>query len=128
MTESIRVGFVHGHFTSKAEVLAEIARDDLWPVTVHQGGFPAAPLHRHDASVRIYVLSGGLLIDGGPAQPPVVAGAGARVDIPAGAVHTVSADSPVVTITAFASSADTAGLPQLPVDPAATPTLAQGAR
>jgi hypothetical protein len=104
-----------GHFTAKAAVLAEIARDDLWPVTVHQGGFPAAPLHCHDAAVRIYVLSGALLVDGGPALPPTLAGAGTRIDIPAGATHTVSAETPVVTITAFNSSAATAGLAQLPV-------------
>ncbi len=104
-----------GHFASKTEVLAEIARDDLWPVTVHQGGFPAAPLHCHDASVRIYVLAGTLLINDGRTQPAVLAGAGTRVDIPAGAAHTVSAEAPVVTITAFASSAGAAGLPQLPV-------------
>jgi hypothetical protein len=115
MNSPAKVSIVQGHFTSKAEVLAEIARDDLWPVTVHQGGFPAAPLHCHDASVRIYVLAGALLVNGGPVQPPVVAGAGARVDIPAGATHTVSAGAQVVTITAFASSAAAAGLPQLPV-------------
>ncbi len=103
------------HFTSKADVLAEIARDDLWPVTVHQGAFPAAPLHCHDAAVRIYILTGAMLVDGGRAQPPVKAGAGARVEIPAGAVHTVSSDAHVVTITAFPTSAAAAGLPQLPV-------------
>ena len=104
-----------GHFASKQDVLAEIARDDLWPVTVHQGAFPAAPVHQHDAAVRLYVLAGELLIVGGPAMDPVKARSGARVDIPAGAAHTVSADGPVVTITAFTSSAAAAGLLQLPV-------------
>ena len=96
-------------------MLAEIARDDLWPVTVHQGAFTAAPLHCHDAPVRIYVLSGSFVVNGGRSQPAVSAFAGARVDIPAGASHPVSADGPVVTITAFGSSAAAAGLPQLPV-------------
>lgn len=103
------------HFTSKADVLAEIARDDLWPVTVHQGAFTAAPLHCHDAPVRIYVLSGAFMVNGGPSLPLVMAGAGTRIDIPAGATHTVSAEGIVVTITAFASSAAAAGLPQRPV-------------
>ena len=103
------------YFTSKADVLAEIARDDLWPVTVHQGGFAAAPLHCHSAPVRIYVFVGALCVEGGPGTPPVVAAAGCRIDLPAGAVHTVSATAHVVTITAFASSADAAGLPRLPV-------------
>jgi len=115
MSSAPRADVRQAHFTSKAEVLAEIARDDLWPVTVHQGAFAAAPLHCHDAPVRIYVLSGAFLVNGGPSRPAMVASAGARVDIPAGATHTVSADGPVVTITAFASSADAAGLPQLPV-------------
>ena len=110
-----RVSIQQAHFTSKAEVLAEIARDDLWPVTVHQGAFAAAPLHCHDAPVRIYILSGAFIANGGPPLPPVVAGAGTRIDIPAGATHTVSAEGTVVTITAFASSAAAAGLPQRPV-------------
>jgi hypothetical protein len=105
----------HGHFTSKAEVLAEIARDDLWPVTRDQGAFAAAPKHRHELAVRLYVLAGILLVEGGSTVPAVPAHAGARVDLPAGAVHTVSASGPVVTISAFTSSAATAGLPQLPV-------------
>ena len=103
------------HFSSKAEVLAEIARDDLWPLTVHQGAFPAAPLHCHDAAVRIYILVGAMLVEGGSRETAVRATVGARVDIPAFAVHTVSSDGPVVTITAFATSAAAAGLPQLPV-------------
>lgn len=106
-----------GYFTTKAEVLAEIARDDLWPVTVHQGAFPAAPLHCHDAAVRIYILTGAMLIDGGRRLAPIKASVGARVDIPAGAVHTVSSEGHVVTITAFPTSAAAAGLPQLPVPP-----------
>ncbi len=115
MNARAKVIVAPGHFTSKAEVLAEIARDDLWPVTVHQGGFSPAPLHCHDAPVRIYVLSGAFLINGGPSLPPVSASAGTRIDIPAGAIHTVSAEGTVVTIAAFASSAAAAGLPQLPV-------------
>jgi hypothetical protein len=115
MNSRPKISIRQGHFATKAEVLAEIARDDLWPVTVHQGGFSPAPLHCHDAPVRIYVLSGAFLVDGGPSLPPVLAGAGARVDIPAGAAHTVSAGAHVVTITAFASAAAAAGLPQLPV-------------
>jgi uncharacterized protein YjlB len=104
-----------GHFQTKAEVLAEITRDDLWPVTVHQGAFPAAPLHCHDTAVRIYILSGAMLVEGGRKQPAVRAAAGTRVDLPACAAHTVSSDGPVVTITAFPTSAAAAGLPQLPV-------------
>lgn len=107
------------HFTTKAEVLAEIARDDLWPVTVHQGAFPAAPFHCHDVAVRIYIFTGAMLVDGGRRQPPVKAGPGTRVDIPARAAHTVSSDAHVVTITAFPTSAAAAGLPQLPVEPEA---------
>ena len=115
MNPTPTVSVAPGHFTTKAEVLGEIAGDDLWPVTVHQDGFAAAPLHCHDAAVRIYVFSGTLLVSGGRRQPAIVAGAGARIDIPAGAAHTVSAEARVVTITAFASSAGAAGLPQLPV-------------
>ena len=115
MKPTPQLSIVRHHFTSKAEVLAEIARDDLWPVTVHQGAFPAAPLHCHDTAVRIYILTGAMLVEGGRGQLPVKAGAGTRVDIPAGAVHTVSSDAQVVTITAFPTSAAAAGLPQLPV-------------
>ncbi len=103
------------HFSSKAEVLAEIARDDLWPVTIHQGAFPAAPLHCHAEPVRIYVLAGALRVEGGPRFPPVWASVGARVDLPSGAPHTVMAEAHVVTLVAFATSAATAGLPQLAI-------------
>jgi hypothetical protein len=103
------------YFSEKAAVLREIARDNLWPVTVDQGAFMAAPLHCHDAPVRIYVFFGALLVNGGRKCPLVLAGAGARVDIPTGAAHTVSADGPVITITAFTSSSFAARLPQLPV-------------
>ena len=115
MDSAPKVSVLPGHFASKAELLAEIARDDLWPVTRQQDAFAAAPLHRHEVAVRLYVLAGTLLVEGGSTIPAVLAHAGARVDIPAGAVHTVSASGPVVTISAFTSSAATAGLPQLPV-------------
>ena len=115
MTSSPVVSVTPSYFSTKAEVLQEIADADLWPVTVHQGGFTAAPLHCHDVPVRIYVFSGTLHVNGGRALPALAATAGARVDIPAGAPHTVSADSPIVTITAFTSSAFAASLPQLPV-------------
>ena len=117
MTTRPQLSVIPHHFSTKAQVLTEIARDDLWPVTGHQGAFPAAPFHCHDASVRIYVLTGAMLVVGGPSQAPVKAGPGSRVDIPAGAVHTVSSDAHVVTITAFPTSAAAAGLPQLPVPP-----------
>lgn len=117
MPPTPRLSVSSSHFTTKQEVLAEIARDDLWPVTVHQGAFPAAPRHCHDTAVRIYVLAGAMLVEGGWQQPPVSAVVGARVDIPAGAVHTVSSAGHVVTITAFPTSAAAAGLPQLPVPP-----------
>lgn len=104
------------YFTTKAEVLAEIARDDLWPVTIHQGAFSAAPLHRHAEAVRIYVLGGALRVEGGPRFPPLWVQSGGRIDFPAGAVHTVLAEAEVVTVVAFASSSATAGLPQLPFE------------
>lgn len=107
------------HFATKAEVLAEIAREDLWPVTIHQGAFPAAPLHCHAEPVRIYVIVGALRVEGGPRFPPVWAAAGTRIDLPAGAPHTVLAEAHVVTVVAFATSAAAAGLPQLPVPPEA---------
>lgn len=115
MDSSAVVRVTPNYCSEKAAVLHEIARDNLWPVTVHQGGFTAAPLHCHEAPVCIYVFSGALLVDGGRKVPPVNACAGARVDIPAGAAHTVSAAGPVITITAFTSSAFAASLPQLPV-------------
>ena len=115
MTTRPQLSVTPNHFATKAQVLAEIARDDLWPVTVHQGAFPAAPVHCHDTAVRIYVFTGAMWVEGGRHQAPVKAGPGSRVDIPAGAVHTVSSEGHVVTITAFPNSAAAAGLPQLPV-------------
>lgn len=115
MPESPALSVKPGHFSEKSAVLAEIARDNLWPVTVHQGAFPPAPVHCHSAPVRIYIFTGEFRVTDDLARPFLNAGPGTRVDIPAGAPHTVCADGHVVTITAFASSADAAGLPQLPL-------------
>lgn len=119
MSAAPEVTITANHFATKAGALAEIARDDLWPVTLDQGAFPAAPIHCHAAPVRIYVLAGTLLVTTGHDRPAVPAPAGTRVDIPAGAAHTVSSDGPITTFAAFTTAATTAGLPQLPISTAA---------
>ncbi|HKB92009.1 MAG TPA: hypothetical protein VKC60_15945 [Opitutaceae bacterium] len=88
-------------------------RDDLWPIAKWQGSFAVGPLHYHDEPVRIYVLSGTIHVHVSSSTPALRAEAGSRIDIPAGALHAISAEGEVLTITALASAKATAGLPQL---------------
>jgi mannose-6-phosphate isomerase-like protein (cupin superfamily) len=113
MSSRPTVRVVSGHFESKEAVLAEISLDSLWPVTRSQGAFESGPLHYHDEPVRIYVFEGTLFVYVESDGPPIPARAGAKIEIPAGALHALSAEGHVVTITALANAKATEGLPQL---------------
>lgn len=73
-------------FTTKAEVLADIARLDLWPTTYVSERMEELPLHWHDVDNCGYVLEGSsYVIDGGGNR--IALEAGDKLVLPAGAVH-----------------------------------------
>ena len=77
---------VHNFFTSKAEVLEDIKRQDLWPTTYVSDRMDELPLHWHDVDNCGYVLEGRsyVLNENGEKVP---LGPGDKLIIPAGAIH-----------------------------------------
>ena len=76
----------HNFFTSKEEVLADIARQDLWPTTYVSDRMEELPLHWHDVDNCGYVLAGSsYVLDENGERVPL--GPGDKLIIPAGAVH-----------------------------------------
>ncbi len=73
-------------FTTKEEVLADIARLDLWPTTYVSERMEELPLHWHDVDNCGYVLEGSSYVvdeDG----TRIALEAGDKLVLPAGAVH-----------------------------------------
>ena len=77
---------IHGFFSTKSEVLADIDRQDLWPTTYVSERMEALPLHWHDVDNHGYVLEGrSYLLDENGEQVSI--GPGDKLVIPAGALH-----------------------------------------
>jgi mannose-6-phosphate isomerase-like protein (cupin superfamily) len=77
---------LHGAFSSKEEVLADISRLDLWPTTYVSERMEELPLHWHDVDNCGYVLEGSsyVLDENGNR---IELGPGDKLVLPAGAVH-----------------------------------------
>lgn len=73
-------------FTTKAEVLADIARLDLWPTTYVSERMEELPLHWHDVDNCGYVLEGSSYVIDGDGNR-IALEAGDKLVLPAGAVH-----------------------------------------
>ena len=73
-------------FTTKAEVLADIARLDLWPTTYVSERMDELPLHWHDVDNCGYVLEGSSYVIDGDGNR-IALEAGDKLVLPAGAVH-----------------------------------------
>ncbi len=77
---------LHGHFTTKAEVLDEIKRLDLWPTTFVSERMAELPVHWHDIDNHGFVLEGSsYVLDASGERIPL--GPGDKLVIPAGALH-----------------------------------------
>ncbi len=73
-------------FTTKEEVLADIARLDLWPTTYVSERMDELPLHWHDVDNCGYVLEGSsYVVDEHGTH--IALEAGDKLVLPAGAVH-----------------------------------------
>ena len=77
---------IHNFFSTKEEVLADIAKQDLWPTTYVSNRMDELPLHWHDVDNCGYVLEGSsyVLNENGERVP---LGPGDKLVIPAGALH-----------------------------------------
>ncbi len=73
-------------FTSKAEALADISRQDLWPTTYVSERMEELPLHWHDVDNCGYVLEGSSYVLDEHGQR-IELGPGDKLVLPAGAVH-----------------------------------------
>ena len=76
----------HNFFSTKAEVLADIAAQDLWPTTYVSERMQELPLHWHDVDNCGYVLEGKSYVLGEQGQRFPL-GPGDKLIIPAGALH-----------------------------------------
>ncbi len=77
---------VHGAFSTKEEVLADIARLDLWPTTYVSERMEELPLHWHDVDNCGYVLEGSSYVLDEHGNR-LELGPGDKLILPAGAVH-----------------------------------------
>ncbi len=76
----------HNFFATKAEVLEDIARQDLWPTTYVSERMGELPLHWHDCDNCGYVLEGSSYVLGASGEK-IPLGPGDKLIIPAGALH-----------------------------------------
>ena len=77
---------IHNYFSTKAEVLADIAEHDMWPTTYVSGRMEALPLHWHDVDNCGYVLEGNSYVLNEDGEQ-LALGPGDKLVIPAGALH-----------------------------------------
>ncbi len=77
---------IHNAFTTKEEVLADIARLDLWPTTYVSERMDELPLHWHDVDNCGYVLEGSSYVLNEHGER-LELGPGDKLVLPAGAVH-----------------------------------------
>ena len=77
---------IHDYFTTKAEVLDDIKRHDLWPTTYVSSRMDELPVHWHDVDNHGYVLEGrSYVLDEHGERIPLAPGD--KLVIPAGAIH-----------------------------------------
>ncbi len=77
---------IHNAFSTKDEVLADIARLDLWPTTYVSERMDELPLHWHDVDNCGYVLQGSSYVLNEQGER-VELGPGDKLVLPAGAIH-----------------------------------------
>ncbi|MDA0978364.1 MAG: cupin domain-containing protein [Proteobacteria bacterium] len=77
---------IKGFHQTKAEVLADIAAQDMWPSIYVSERMDELPLHWHEGDVCGYVLEGSSYIINEKGEHMPLA-AGDKLVLPAGAVH-----------------------------------------
>ncbi len=77
---------IHDHFATKADVLDEIKRLDLWPTTYVSERMAELPVHFHDVDNHGFVVEGTSYVLDEHGER-VSLGPGDKLEIPAGALH-----------------------------------------
>ncbi len=79
--------FYKEFFSSKAEVLADIEKNDTWPTTFVSGATDGPPVHWHKDEVHAYIMDGETdFLDAETNQRTLVK-AGDKIVVPAGELH-----------------------------------------
>lgn len=77
---------IHGHFSTKAQVLDEISKLDLWPTTYVSNRMDELPVHWHNVDNHGFVLEGSSYVLNENGER-IELSAGDKLEIPAGAIH-----------------------------------------
>ncbi len=77
---------IHGFFSTRAEVFADIEAQGLWPTTYVSERMEELPLHWHDVDNCGYVIEGRSYVLNEDGER-IALGPGDKLVIPAGAVH-----------------------------------------
>lgn len=77
---------IHGHFSTKAQVLDEISTLDLWPTTYVSNRMDELPVHWHNVDNHGFVLEGSSYVLNENGER-IELSAGDKLEIPAGAIH-----------------------------------------
>ena len=106
----------HDFFSSRAEVMQDIARTGFWPTTYVSPGSPELPLHYHNYDIIGYVMSGTTYVLD-EEKNRIAIGAGDRLNIPKGAWHAEGAVVDQVTYIVTISDAIPFMQALLPMEP-----------
>lgn len=77
---------IHGHFSTKAQVMDEISTLDLWPTTYVSNRMDELPVHWHNVDNHGFVLEGSSYVLNENGER-IELSAGDKLEIPAGAIH-----------------------------------------
>ena len=97
------VRIIRGFFTSRAEVMEDLARTGFWPMTFVSPPSPTLPLHWHDLDVESYLIEGQSWVLDGESGERMDAYPGDKIIVPRGTVHAEGEnDAPATYIVALA--------------------------
>lgn len=81
------VEIVRGFFETRAQVMADLAKTGLWPVTFVSPPSPTLPLHWHDLHVESYLIEGRSAVLDGESGERLEYRAGDKIVVPRGTLH-----------------------------------------
>jgi quercetin dioxygenase-like cupin family protein len=79
--------FYKQFFTTKAEVLADIEKNNTWPTTFVSGATEAAPVHWHKDEVHAYIMQGETDFLDAETNKKTMVCAGDKIIVPMGELH-----------------------------------------
>lgn len=79
--------FYKQFFTTKADVLADIAKSDTWPTTFVSGAIDGPPVHWHKDEVHAYIMEGETDFLDAETNKRTLVCAGDKIIVPMGELH-----------------------------------------